>query len=172
MHFLSEVVCIGFQGFPLEEQGLEFVKAVIKGGTNLEMLTLDQDDDWVSLDDFCSFLSSQSTFLSKLRQFTILSTISFLGFIVSRKSFNQLITAYFAAPTDHVQKLEFSHTKIKCSDISDDCSPTVDEHYFQFKAIELDATPTAISHWMGQDIKLETSIEPACMHAWYVLIQG
>ena len=171
VHFLYEVVCVGFQGFLLEEQGLEFVKAVIEGATNLEMLTLDQwdeDDDRISLDDFCSFLSTQSTFLSKLRQFTILSTISFLGFVVSRKSFNQLITAYFAAPTDHVQKMEFSHVKIECSDISDDYSPTVDEHYLQFKAIELDdmcqfvsefdATPTAISHWMGQDIKLRPQL--------------
>ena len=66
--------------------------------------------------------------------------------------------------------MESSHTKIKCSEILDDCSPTVDERYLQFKAIELDdmcqfvsefdATPTAISHWMGQDIKLETSTEP------------
>ena len=168
VHFLYEVVYVSFQGYPLENQGLEFVKAVIKEAANLEMFILDQwgeDDDLLSLDEFCNFLSSQISFLSKFRQLKIHCSISFLGFIVAQKSFNQLITAYFAAPTDHMQKLEFSHIKVKCSD---DCSPTVDQNYLQFKTIEFDdmcqfvrdATPTAISHWLGQSIsKLETTVE-------------
>ena len=171
VHFLREVVYFGTLGFPLEEQGLEFLKAVIKEAPNLEVLILDhwgEDDVWLSLDDLCICLYSHPTFLSKFRQLTIHSTISFLGFFVSRKNFNQLITAYFAAPTDHTQKLEFSHTKIECCDISDECSPKICQHYLPYKTIELDcecqfvseyeATPTTISQWLGQGIcKLKCS---------------
>ena len=167
VHFLYKVVCVNFQGFPLKKRGLKFVKAVIEGAANLEMLILDQwgeDDDCLCLNEFCNFLSSQTSFLSNFRQLTIHS-MTFLEFAVARESFNQLITAYFAAPTDHMQKLEFSTLRVKCND---DCSPTVDQRYLQFKTIEFDymcqfvydATPIAISHWLGQPIsKLETSVE-------------
>ncbi len=176
-HFLSEVVCVYFvQCFPLEAgaDSFDFIKAVIKGAANLETLILDQwgeDGCWISLDDLCDFLTSQTTFLSKFRHLKINSSNScrFLGFTVSRTNFNQLITAYFAAPTDHVQKLEFTQTKIKSYDISENCScPTVDQRYLQFKTIELcslcqfvsedgiDATPwpTTISNWLGQSISM------------------
>ena len=56
--------------------------------------------------------------------------------------------------------------KVKCRDISDDSGPTIDQRYLQFKAIELDmcqfvfdATPTTVSHWLGQAIKLEALTE-------------
>ena len=173
VHFLHEVVYLGTESFPLKEQGLEFLKAVINKASNLEVLFVDhwgENDEWLSLDDFCTFLSSQPTFLSKFRWLTIHSTISFLGFIVSRKNFNQLITAYFAAPTDHTQKLEFSHTKIKCCDISNECSPKISQQYLTYKTIKLDsncqfvskykATPTAISHWLGRGIcELECPVQ-------------
>ena len=86
VQFLREAVYLATQGYPLEEQGLEFLKAVIKEATNLEVLILDhwgEDDGWLSLDDFCTFLSSQPAFLSKFRQLTIHSMISLLGFYVS-----------------------------------------------------------------------------------------
>ena len=174
VHFLYNVVCVSFLGFPLEDDGLEFIKALIEGATNLETLILNQwgeDDERFYWDEFCNCLSSQTLFLSKFRQLVIHSTNScrFLGFGVSRRSFNQLISAYFAAPTDHMQKLEFNHTKIKCSNSSDDCSPIVDQRYLRFKTLDLsgcqfvseyDATPTAISNWLGQSItKLETSVQ-------------
>ena len=165
VHFLCEVVYLGTQCFPFEEQGLEFLKAVIKVAPNLEVLIVDhwgENDEWLSLDDFCTFLSSHPTFLSKFRRLAIHSTISNLGFLVSRNNFNHLITAYFAAPTDHTQKLEFNHTRIKCCDVFNECSPKICQHYLTYKTIELDsdcqfvskykATPTAISHWLGQGI--------------------
>ena len=104
----------------------------------METLILDQwgeDSECLYLDDFCDFLSSQTSFLSKFRQLKIHSSNScrFLGFKVSQERFDQLISAYFAAPTDHMQRLEFSGTDVQCSDISDDCSPIVDQHYLQFK---------------------------------------
>ena len=164
-HFLRDVVFLNINGLPSDKQGLKFLKAVISEATNLEMLILDQwgeDDDWQSLDDLCDLLSSQPTFLSKFRQLTIHSSISLLGFVVTQKNFNRLITAYFSAPTDHTQKLEFTHTKIKCYEISDDHAPTIDQSYLHFKTIELDndcqfvseyvAKPATISHWLGQGV--------------------
>ena len=95
---------------------------------------------------------------------------------MSQERFDQLISAYFAAPTDHMQRLEFSGTDVQCSDISDDCSPIVDQHYLQFKMINLDslcqfvtidldgqcqfadsATPTTISSWLGQSVSEQKS---------------
>ena len=83
------------------------------------------------------------------------------GFVVSRKNFNQLISAYFAAPTDHVQKLHITLTKIKCSDVSFECSPTIEQRYRSFKTVQMGdcqfvskykATPKTISHWLGESI--------------------
>ena len=188
VQFLYDVVCVSFLGFLVEDNGFEFIKALIKGATNLETLILDQwgeENETIYLDDFCDFLSSQTSFLSKFRQLRIHSSNScrFLGFNVSRGNFNQLISAYFAAPTDHMQRLEFSETHIQCSDVSDDCCPIVDQQYLQFKMINLDsqcqfdtvdldgqceftnsATPTTISNWLGQSVsQLKTTKQWDCL---------
>ena len=178
VHFLYNVVCLSFVGFPLKEDGFKFVEAVIKGATHLETLFLDQwgeDNECVSFDDFCEFLSSQNKFLSKFRQLSIQSSNScrFLGFEVSLENFNRLISAYFAAPTDHMQRLEFNSARITYRDTADDCSPMIDQQYLQFKALCLDSTcqfvtidedyeiqdvdyiePTNISDWLGQPISI------------------
>ena len=187
VHFLYNVVCVSFLGFLFEDYGLEFIKALIKGATNLETLVFNQwgeDNEDFGLDDFCDFLPSQTLFLSKFRQLRIHSSNScrFLGFRVSRESFNRLISAYFAAPTDHMQRFEFSCTMITHGNSSDDCSPIVEQHYLQFKAINLsgcefatidddgecqfkdNATPSAISNWLGQSIsKQETGRHWDCL---------
>ena len=89
VHFLHEVVYLGTESFPLKEQGLEFLKAVINKASNLEVLFVDhwgENDEWLSLDDFCTFLSSQPTFLSKFRWLTIHSTISFMGLLFHERT--------------------------------------------------------------------------------------
>ena len=178
--FLRNAVCLGiYSGHPFEKRGLEFLKAVLKEATNLEVLLLDhwgEEDEWEIefFDEFCAVLSSCRTFLSNFRLLRILcSKLSdSKGLVISRKNFNQLITAYFAAPTDHVQKLHISRTKIKCSDVSFECSPTIEQRYRSFKTIQISdcqfvskykATPKSLSHWLGESVSelpLPKSIEP------------
>ena len=164
VYFLRDAVYVGIKGHLLDE-GLEFLKAAIKEATKLEVLLLDHwydNDQWETrfLDDFCCFLSSCQISLSNFQVFKVLSSMC-RGLVISRKNFNQLITAYFAAPTNHVQKLEFNMTKIHCNDISFECIPQLDQCYLPFKTIQLNQCqfvseykPTAgcLSHWLGQDI--------------------
>ena len=163
--FLRNAVYLGINGRPFEERGLEFIKAVLKEATNLEVLLLDhwgEEDEWEVefFDEFCSFLSSCQAFMSNFRLFKILSLMDTKGLMVSRKNFNQLITAYFAAPTDHMQKLHISRTKIRCSDVSFECSPTIEQRYRSVSKYK--ATPKSLSHWLGESISelpLPTSVE-------------
>lgn len=171
--FLRNAECVFIKGYPLGK-GQKFLKAVVKEATNLQVLILHhwgEDDEWEVkfLDDFCTYLSSCPTFLSNLRVFTIFSEMCCgFGFVVSRKNFNQLIAAYFAAPTDHMQKLEFNVTKIKCCDISYDCIPQLDHRYLPFKTIMLEdcqfvseykPVSQTLSHWLGQGISvLDTDV--------------
>ena len=165
--FLQNAVYLGINGNPFVEQGLQFIEIVLKEATNLEVLLLDHWGKHTELlepkffDEFCAYLSSNNAFLSRFQLLKILSSIESNEFVVSRKNFNKLIMAYFAAPTNHVQKLHITHTVIKCSDISYECSPEIDQRYLAFKTLELDdcqfvtkyeATPQAISRWLGQGI--------------------
>ena len=59
-------MCISLKGYPLGE-GQEFLKAVVKEASNLQVLILHHwgdDDKWEVkfLDDFCTYLSSCQTF--------------------------------------------------------------------------------------------------------------
>ena len=162
VHFLRNVVYLGIQGQPFEEKGLDFLKAVIREAAHLEVLMLgggfDDEEDCESLDEFCMFLSCHPTFLSNFRILKILNS----EYGVSRHCFNQLISSYFAASTHHVQKIEFSLIRIRCSDVAYEFGPKIDERYLSYKTIELnsckfiseyESTPTAISHWLGQGIQ-------------------
>ena len=168
VHFLCNVVYLGIQGRPFEEKGLEFLKAVIREATHLEVLMLsgglDEEKDCECLDEFCTFLSSHPTFLSTFRILKILNS----EYRVSRHCFNQLMTSYYAATTDHVQKMEFSLIRIRCSDVAYEFGPKIDERYLSYKTVELnccmfiseyEATPTAISHWLGRGIHQMKSAE-------------
>ena len=167
VHFLHNIVYIGIEGRPFERKGLEFLKAVINEATHLEVLVLggclEEEEDSECLDDFCTYLSSHPVFLSNFRILKILNS----EWRVSRHCFNQLITSYFAAPTDHMQKMDFSSINIKCFDVAYDFGPKIDQRYLSFKSIEFDcckftceyeATPMAISHWLGQGIHEMKSI--------------
>ena len=166
--FLRDAVYVGIKGYPLAE-GFEFLKAAIKEATNLEVLLLDhwgEDDEWEVkfFDELCSYLSSCRSFLSNFRLFKMLPSTFSKGFVVSRKNFNKLIAAYFAAPTDHVQKMEFHMIKIQCYDVTFESFPEVDHRYLPFKIVKFDKTckfvseykptPQTISHWLGQSISV------------------
>ena len=167
VYFLRNAVCLGINGPSVfHEKGIKFVKAVLKVATNLEVLLLDHwgdEDEWEVefFDEFCAYLSSCQAFLSNFRLVKIFSWMESKGCVVSRNNFNQLIAAYFAAPTDHMQKLHISRTKIKCSDVSFECSPMIEQRYRSFKTIQISdcqfvskhkATPKALSHWLGESI--------------------
>jgi hypothetical protein len=174
--YLRSAVYIGVKGHIFTEQGLDFVKAIIKEATQLEVLLLDdwgEDDVWEKefCNDFIAFLCSYPRFFSNFRLFKILCSVAGEGFIISRQNFNNLMTTYFTAPTDHMQKLQISLAKIKCSDVAFECSPTTDQRYHAFKTVELDscrfvskyeATPQAISHWLGKGIS-----ELPRLEAWF-----
>ena len=150
--FFQTAVDVEINGYPFEELGFEFLKAVVKEATDLEVLVLDhwgEDDEAETkfFDKFCTYLSSCRAFLSNFRLFKLLSSMCSLGFVVSQKSFNQLISAYFAAPTDHMQKLEFTRTKIKCCDVSLECMPKIDQRYLPFKTIKFDHTCQFVSEY-------------------------
>ena len=168
VYFFRNAVYIDLRGNPFDEpEFFEFLQALFKEATNLEVLILDhwgEDDEWEPefFDEFCTYLSSCQSFLSTFRLFKLFSSMCSLGFVVSRKNFNQLTAAYFAAPTNHMQKLEFTYTKIKCYDVSFECMPKIDQRYLPFKTIKLDHTcqfvseykpsPQVISRWLGQNI--------------------
>ena len=135
-------VYLGIDGSPFDEQGLEFLKEILKEATNLEVLILDhwgEEGEWEIkfFDEFCAVLSSCQAFLSHYRLLKVFSSMRSNGLVVSQKNFNQLITAYFAAPTDHVQKLHITRTKIKCSDVLFDCSPEIDQQYLTFRTVRV-----------------------------------
>ena len=168
VYFLRNAVYLGLTGHIFDEQGFEFLKAVLQVATNLEVLLLchwGDEDEWEVefFDKFCASLSTSQAFLSNFRWVKIFCNVYLgaKGLVVSQRNFNQLITAYFAAPTDHVQKLHINHTKIKCSDISFERSPTIEHRYRSFKTIQISdcqfvskytATPKALSHWLGESI--------------------
>ncbi len=167
VYLFRNALYLAIEGHPLDKFTIEFLQAVLMEAVNLEVLILDNwrghdNHEWEEkvFDEFCALLSCSQTFLSNFRLFKICSSNS-KGFIVSQKNFNQLITAYFAAPTEHEQKLQISHTVIKYSDMPFDCSPTIDQRYLVFKTIELTdchfvseykATPQSVSRWLGQGI--------------------
>ena len=78
VHFLRDVVYVGIQGRQFEEKGLEFLKALIKEATHLEVLMLgggfDEEEDCECLDEFFTYLSSHPTFLSNFRILKILNS--------------------------------------------------------------------------------------------------
>ena len=173
--FLRNAIYLGINGRSVfHEQGNEFLKAVLQVATNLEVLLLDHwgdEGEWEVefFDKFCASLSSCQAFLSNFRLVKIFSWVDSEGLVVSRKNFNQLITAYFAAPTDHVQKLHIAHTKIKCSDVSYEHSPMIEQRYRSFKTIQISdcqfvskykATPKALSHWLGESISELSQSDP------------
>ena len=155
---------------------------------HLEVLVLrgnvdndDHDHDHICIDTLCSSLSvCSATFWSTFRIFKILSRlfvvyddgeIKFetcdLGYVISRGTFDKLIKAYLAAPTDHEQIVQFTDTKIEGD--SSDQSPAINTTYLKFKTIRLEnchfvtkAMPETIASWLGREIDVLENKPDSC----------
>ncbi len=143
VHFLCNAVYLAINGSPFETNAVEFLEAVLKEASNLEILILDHLGDEGKkevkfYDDFCVLLSTCQAFLSNFQLHKIFrSSIHSNGFVVSQKNFNKLVTAFFATPTYHVQKFLITCTEIKCSDVSFECSPEIDQRYLDLRLSNL-----------------------------------
>ncbi len=169
---LNEVAYIGIYdpGFSINygSPASRILEQIVQRSTCLEVMVLDNwmDDDDDSLNKFLVFLSTQVSFLSHFRLFMIIN-LNHCS-VILQESLNKLITAYFSAPTTHLQKIRITDAKIKSYD--DAVRPVViDERYIQFKTIELDgcyfvskqkSTRRAITQWLGRDIStLHATVE-------------
>ena len=153
---------------------IQEVLTSLNKATNLQVLILQGlnqgiKGDTLDLDYFCEQLANCQPFWSKFQILKIVPGIlekdelkktMAKEYTVSQASLDQLITAYFSAPADHSQLVQFSFTHIKCQD-SAYCNPTVDRTYQQFKNIRFSdcrftfkAIPDVISMWLGQGIKI------------------
>ena len=174
----NKVMYLGVHGIfgkgVFERPSLYFLKQVIQRSTWLEVVILEPPKYWdaenkSSINTFVTFLSTQVRFLSNFQLLKILDPyriqtrdylLPFAGYSVLQKNLNKLVTAYFSAPTTHLQKILITDAEIKSYD--DDCPPVIiDQRYLQFKVIELDncrfvsrqkSTHRAITQWLGQDI--------------------
>ena len=178
-HFWREIIYLGTHGY-IDRTVSGFLKSIVSVAHNLEVVILegvyDDSIERASLDDFCTFLSTHPTFLSRFRLLKLLAVDH--GYFVSHDVFDQLIKAYFSAATTHPQKLHFEDVKIKSLKMIRD-SLTVEQRYHQFKSITLEncefvsnfkANPTAIAEWLNQDISVQK--EDSCFNLWQFTIKN
>ena len=163
--FLSDIVYLGIHGEPFNGRGLEFVNFILKNAAKLEVLILEGlfgGMERISLDELFNLLCVHPTFLSTFQLLEIQPGDYRL--FASRPAFDKLITAFFAAFTDHNQKVHFVEVKIEAYDMYD--SPDIYERFLDFKNIELDncrmvskckVTPKTISHWLGKAVSAQES---------------
>lgn len=86
------------------------------------------------MNGFATFLLTQVSFLSRFQLLKILTNMS--EYTVLQENLNKLVTAYFSAPTTHLQKIQITDTEIKSYD--GDVCPVIDHCYLQYKIIQLD----------------------------------
>ena len=166
-NLLNKVVYLGIYGRVFKRSASYFVEQVqnvIQRSTCLEVVILEPeiyniiDGEATSLDGFVTFLSTEVSFLSNLHLLKILTGFRSWN-IVSQENLNKLVSAYFSAPTVHLQKIVITNAEIMSYD--GDVCPVIDQCYLQFKTIELDdcdfvsrrkSTRNTITQWLGQDI--------------------
>ena len=179
-YYFREVVYLGILSSPLEDQSLEFVMAILDEATHLQVLVMEfgevnlgLDTERVPLNELCSELSNKWTLLSNLQILKIQKHHDgCAGYFVSRENFDNLVSAYLSAPTNHPQKLHICDTIIKSEDTL--LPPKINSHYLHFKTMELDncqfqvvsnrrATPRVIEcQWLGNDISVLKSEDNSC----------
>ena len=158
---LNEVAYLGVYDAGFRYPTSRFLEQVVQRSSCLEVIVLDswvdaENDEQTSLNNFFVFLSTQVSFLSRFRLFMM---VNLNHYSILQESLNKLITAYFSAPTTHLQKIRITDAKIKSYDNND--SPVIDQRYVKFKTIELEdcyfiskqkSIRRAITQWLGQDI--------------------
>ena len=175
LSILKEVEQLGFECMPFESLASEFIAMTVRNAKRLEVLVLKGDDDPsntpIHIDTLCDELTFCTAFWSTFKIFKIMSRsvlyeesgdeTSSLEYAISRYTFDKVIKAYFAAPTDHDQLVQFTDMKIEGD--SSDRSPTIDPTYLMFKTVRLEncqfvssskATPKTIASWLGREINV------------------
>ena len=169
---LGEVEYVSIQCRPFDESSVEWTVKLINKATSLQVLILQGCNvpyDSLDLNYFCEQLATCRTFWSTFQMLKIVPGIPEEDelrdahgvdtpeeYTVSQHSLDQLIMAYYSAPTDHSQLVHLSYTNIERQDT--DGNPAVDLSYQQYKNIRLfdcnfdsnKATPALISKWLGQ----------------------
>ena len=171
LSLLREVEYVGIQCRPFDESSVKWTVKLISKATSLQVLFLQGCNvpyNSLDLNYFCEQLATCQTFWSTFQMLKIVPGIPETDelrahgvdtpeeYTVSQHCLDQLIMAYYSAPTDHSQLLQLSYTNIESQDTDD--NPTVDLSYQQFKNIRLSdcsfdsnkATPALISKWLGQ----------------------
>ena len=159
---LDEVALIATHSQGFMPPTSRFVKEVVQRSTCLEVIVLDSwfsvDSEQTALNEFLQFLSTQDSFLSRFRLLVITHNDEYTIF---QENLSPLITAYFSAPTTHLQEIEITGAKIKCYDT--DVTPVIDRRFVQFKVIELKGccyasrqkfSHKAVTEWLGEDISV------------------
>ncbi len=176
--FLSEIDQLLFVYEPFQPLGVKFIMTMLRIAKHLELLVLrgngEPPNAAICIDEFCTELTSCSSFWSTFRMFKILSRLvcdeCSLEYSISRDTFNSLIKAYFAAPTDHNQMVQFTDTKIEGD--SSDRSPTIDQTYLKYKTVRLEncrfvssskATAKTITTWLGREIDVLENKQDSCL---------
>ena len=185
---LHEVEQLGFQLKPFESTAVEFIATIVSCSEHLEVLVLKGCSEPLNvpicIDTLCDELTHCSKFWSNFKIFKILSCqtqneedsedelCSQLEYVISRYTFDRLIQAYFAAPTDHNQLVQFTDTKIEGD--STNRSPTIDPTYSKFKTVRLEnccfvssyrATAQTIGRWLGnsKEVDVLENEEDSCL---------
>jgi hypothetical protein len=133
---------------------MRFVKQIVQMSSCLEVIVLGGRYEERAKLNFLEFLSTQDGFLSRFR-LLIIKEVDVLS-----KDLGPLITAYFSAPTTHMQKITITDCDLKSYDT--DVAPVIDQRYVQFKTIELNGcyvprqkfSRKAITEWLGEDISI------------------
>ena len=182
MSLLSAVEYVSIQCRPFDDRSVDWISKLVNKASNLQVLILqgcNVTNEYYDLDPggLCFELATQcQPFLSKFQIIKIVpgfleeDELEEYGvgtpekYTVLRSSLNQLIMAYFSAPTNHSQLVQLCFTDTKSrntnADNSDSDPPTIDGTYLQFKNIRLSdccfdsnkATPERISNWLGREI--------------------
>ena len=182
---LREVEQLGFEDEPFELIAAKFIAITVSSAKCLKVLVLkgceEPPDAPICIDTLCDELSFCTTFWSTFEIFKILSrpvyddsdyetSVLELEYVISRSMFYKLIKAYFAAPTDHEQLVQFTDTKIEGD--SSDCSPAINTTYLKFKTVRLEncrfvssskATPGVIANWLGAEIDILDNKPDSCL---------
>ena len=159
---LDDIALIATHSQGFQHPTARFVEQVVQRSSCLEVIILDSwfciEEEKIALNEFLKFLSTQVGFFSRFR---LLVITDFEEYTLLGENLNKLITAYFSAPTTHLQKIKITGAKVKSYE--NDFYPPIDQRYAQFKVIELEGcsfvskqkfSQRAITQWLGQDISM------------------
>lgn len=154
--------------------------SVLRKAAKMEVLTL-EDQCLYSMSlpqQFCSEISSLSTFWSQFRLLKVLAH-HHIGYVVHKESFDAVLSSYLTAPTDRAQRVVFSCTTVMASDLSPQVPLSVypllegkDQTYLPFKTVELDncrlvcpVTSNVVTCWLGQSVNVQEE-NPGVDETW------